>query len=99
MQYLSRRYGVYRLSDGRYLLSTMTAGIRHRRDPVPRKKQPRVTVAGLKQTCCRYRPLFLVAAVLSASQGLLTLTAASTLLLMFSLLQYAKEVKTGKAGE
>lgn len=97
MKYLSKRYGVYRLGEGRYLLSTMTAGIRHQRIPAPRKK--RMTMAVIKKTCGRYRPLFLVVAVFSASQGHLALTIFSTLLLAYSLIQYKSEARAGKTGK
>ena len=96
MQYLSRRYGVYRLSDGQYLLSTMTAGVRHLhlRIATPRKF---LTMAAFKKVCCRYRSIFLIVAVLSASQGQLVLTSISTLLLVLSIIQYRHESKAGQS--
>jgi len=95
MQYLSRRYGVYRLGGGRYLLSTMSAGIRDRRQPTPRNhKKKRMTMTAFNKAFCRYRSLFFVAAVLSAAQGFLLVMSLSSLLLMFSLYQCKKAAKT-----
>lgn len=96
MKHQSRRYGVYRFSNGQYTLSTMTAGIRHLDHRVRPTKKKRMTMAAFKKVCRRYRSLFFVAAVLSAAQGFLVVFTLSTLLLIISLSQRKKAVSDPK---
>lgn len=87
MNYLSRRYGVYRLGGGRYLLSTMSAGIRcfDDRTIMRRKKRKDLQKVALMQAVHDHRPLFFVLAVAAAVEGHAFLLSLSILLLVLSL--------------
>ncbi len=88
MKYLSRRYGVYRVANEQYMLSTMTAGIRHPDHRVQPSKKKRIAMTVINKACRRYHALFFISvAAFSAAQGFMLLMFLSTFLLVASLLQ------------